>query len=267
MKISELNQLIKASKDSIEFIPTGFTKLDALLDGGFLRKELIILGGFTGSGKSYLASQIMFNAVCSGFRSAYFSLEISGSMIASRLVGQLSGIKPTRLIWGGLTLEEQKRRLEAEAKIEGYDNLMDIFDEDYQLSEIVKKIRAGGYEFVVIDFIQNVIHRGSDEYARLSEVSLEIQKLAKQTNCCIVVLSQLSNSAAKNQDGQVEYKGSGSIAMVADIAFTLTKQADIAPGYSFQPLKLLVKKNRRGYSGNTLELKMLYPSGEIKTNE
>ena len=74
---------IKIFSKNAEFIPTGFQKLDTELDGGFMKKELIVLGGYTGSGKSYISGQILFNAAKKGFKCAYFSLEISNEMIVS----------------------------------------------------------------------------------------------------------------------------------------------------------------------------------------
>ena len=82
-----------------------------------------------------------------------------------------------------------------------------------------------------------------DEYSRLSLISLRLQKLAKEKNCCILVLSQLSNTIAKNiNNSQLEYKGSGSIATVCDLGFFLEREFDL------DKLILSLRKNRRGVS-------------------
>src|SRR3990167_10979438 len=105
-KASEIIEEIHQAKAEIEFLPTGFRKLDEFLDGGFMRKELIILGGYTGLGKSFFAGTLFYNIAKAGFDSAYFSLEISNAMVLSRLVGAQTNIKPTRLIAGFLTPDE-----------------------------------------------------------------------------------------------------------------------------------------------------------------
>lgn len=248
------NDISQISKNT-EFIPTGFNTLDTELDGGFIKKELIVLGGFTGAGKSFLAGQIMFNAAKEGFKCGYFSLEISNAMVVSRLIGQESDLKPTRIMAGLLNELEEEERVKAQAKISVYDNNMFFVDDKYYLTELLKTIREHEFDFVVIDFIQNVMERG-DEYEKLSKVALELQKLAKEKNCCILIVSQLSNEA--NKTGAMEYKGSGSIATVCDLGMFAVRVKD-----TLDQLTLTVRKNRRGRSNIQIDLISKYPGGKI----
>ena len=187
-KLSEIFKSISEAEKA-EFLPTGFKKLDKSLDGGFMLQELIVLGGHTGFGKSYLAGQIFYNIAKQGFKSAYFSLEISEKMLASRLSGAISNIKPTRISYGLLYSEEKKAKLEAQAEISAYDEFMLVSDDKYSLEEILKEIKENIPEFVIIDFIQNVmVQNVPDEYARLTKVALELQKAAKEYKCCINIL-------------------------------------------------------------------------------
>lgn len=238
-----------------EFIPTGFDTLDEELDGGLIKKELIVLGGYTGAGKSFLSGQILYNAAKNGFNCAYFSLEISNEMIVSRLIGQLSNVKPTRIMTGQIGELETVEKEKAKAQLSMYDNNMMFIDDKYYLQEILAIIRANSFDFVVIDFIQNIMERG-DEYEKLSKVSLELQKIAKEKNCCIMVLSQLSNEAHKT--GALEYKGSGAIATVCDLGLFMVRKED-----TLDQLLLKIKKNRRGRAGVEIELKVEYPGGKI----
>lgn len=248
------NDISLMSKNT-EFIPTGFTTLDNELDGGFIKKELVVLGGFTGAGKSFISGQIMYNAAKAGFKCVYFSLEISNEMIVSRLIGQLSNLKPTRIMTGLLDKYENEEKIKAQAKISVYDENMVFIDDKYYLQEILAIIRGGDFDMVIVDFIQNVMEKG-DEYEKLSKVSLELQKVAKEKDCCIVVLSQLSNEAHKS--GALEYKGSGSIATVCDLGLFVVRQID-----TLDKMILTVKKNRRGRSGIAIELQSTYPGGKI----
>jgi len=239
-----------------EFMPTGFHRLDDFLDGGFMRKELVVLGGFTGSGKSFLAGQIFFNIAKEGFKSAYLSLEISNEMVVSRLVGQFSNVKPTRIMCGMLNPDENNAKIQAKARIAPFEDSMIFSDEIYKLTEVEDVINNNGLDFVVIDFIQNLITNGKDEYSSMTRASLELQKIAKKYNCCIMVLSQLSNGAAKN--GNLEYKGSGGIAMVADLGFFIVRDDS-----QKELINLQLKKNRRGISGAIFELYFKSPGGMI----
>lgn len=264
-KFSEICNQIEAGKKSVEFMSTGWQKVDKWLDGGFLRKELVILGGFTGSGKSYFAGQIMWNIAKQGFKSAYFSLEIANSMLVSRLIGSVSNIKPTRLMYGKLEDNELNDKISAKAKLNAYDNFMFFYDDIYELAQMEKEIKDNKYEFVAIDFIQNVFAPKDEEYSRMSFVALTLQKIAKENNCCILVLSQLSNAFAKDKNSTIpEYKGSGSIATVCDLGFFIERaEYQEKPESGFNTVYLNLKKNRRGLCGIRFELRFQHEGGWI----
>lgn len=257
--LSHIYKEIQGIKSTNEFMPTGLPKVDNFLDGGFTRKELVVLGGFTGSGKSFLSAQIFFNIAKQGFKSAYFSLEIAGSMIVSRLIGQIANIKPTRIMYGLLNGEENKARMVAKSKLSPFENLMHFSDDVYKMVDIMKIIEENKYDFVVVDFIQNVITGEKDEYAAMSLAALEFQKMAKRLNCCVLVVSQLSNYAART--GLVEYKGSGGIAMVADLGFFIKRHEEEEKK---DIMTLAIRKNRRGVSGVSWDLSFISPGGLIK---
>ena len=252
-----LDRLYKPKKK--EIIPTGFSKLDDILDGGFAKQEMIVIGGGTGVGKSFFAGQMALSMAKKGYSAVYFSLELSAEMIVARMLGAEADIKPTRILWGLLTEEEQKRKEEAIANLMLLSDLLIIYDEVYQFGEITAKIRQHKPEVVFIDFVQNVIVPGqNDEYSRLSLLSVSLQKLAKEMNTCIILLSQLSNRIAREgEDARyLEYKGAGTIAQVADLGFWLLPGAD-----NYKVLAL--RKNRRGPSFKKINLRITEPGGKI----
>ena len=258
MKPEEILRKIEEDKKGMEFLPTGFERLDNLLDGGFLLKELVVLGGFTGSGKSYFSAQILYNLATKGFKSLYFSLEISNETIASRIIGALADIKSTRVRSGHFSKREYENLEEARARFIAYNQLLEFYDDIYKLEEIKKVIRRTKPDFIVVDFIQNIFHQAKDEYSRLSFVSLALQKLAKETNSCILVLSQLSNSAARQgmDTGMLEYKGSGNIATVCDLGFVMQRR-------ELSKFELGLQKNRRGMSRVSFNYNFKRPGGWI----
>lgn len=261
-KITEVIKEIELNRKNVEFLPTGFSMLDKFLDGGFMRKELIVIGGHTGIGKSYIAGQMFYEIASKGFKSGYFSLEVSNGMITARLIGALANIKGTRIYTGLLDPEEFDKKAEAKAKISIQDENLLMEDNTYDLEELKKAIIENQLDFVVIDFIQNIFLKGMDEYSRLSQISLELQKLAKEQNCCILVLSQLSNRVAKDGAKVVEYKGSGSIAMVCDLGFFIERSDELVNGK--QEVRLNLKKNRRGISGVAFPYEFIHPGGWLQ---
>lgn len=263
-KPSEIIERINTKKKDVELMPSGFKKMDIFLDGGFMRKELVVIGGSTGIGKSNLASQIQFNIARKGFKTAYFSLEISNEMIVARLIGSLSNIKPSRITSGFLDAYEYEEKLRAQGKIIAHEACLDFSDDIYEFEALKKDIAIGKYDFVVVDFIQNIeIERINEEYARLTKVTRELQKLAKELDCCIMALSQLSNLVAREKSDKsvsIEYRGSGAIAHACDLGFFIERGEQID---TLTSLKLFLKKNRRGPSGFTFYLLFKSPGGLI----
>lgn len=261
MNVTQILNNIEENKKNIEFLKTGLRGLDDALDGGFMRKELVVLGGSTGIGKSYLSGQLMYNIASQGYKSAYFSLEISNEMIISRMLGMIGNIKSARLMTSRLSNEELRQKTKARAQLQTFEDYMEFYDNIYSYEAIEQTIKEKKFEFVIIDFIQNIIIKGMDEYSKLSYVALQLQKLAKEVNCCILVLSQLSNTISRENSGMtLEYKGSGSIATVCDLGFFV-----IRPNFELAPeeIKLLLRKNRRGPSGLAFDFKFKTPGGAI----
>lgn len=257
MTLDEIIEKINKGSKDLEFIKTGFASIDNDLDGGFLRKELVVIGAFTGIGKSYLAGQILYEVARQGFKCAYISLEISNETVVSRLLGALANIKSTRIRAGLLTKGEYERKIEAQARLRAHGEYMSFYDDIYDLETIVKTIRERNYEFVVIDFIQNIFFPAKDEYTRLSHVALQLQRVAKEQNCCILALSQLSNQAAKmGRSGILEYKGSGNIATVCDLGFIIERTEE-------DKFILALQKNRRGSSRIFWNMSFRHPGGWI----
>lgn len=262
---------IKEEKKSNEIMPTGFRKLDnKLLDGGFYRGEIIIIGAYTGVGKSQLAGQILLNIAEQGFKTAYFSLEISNQMILARMIGLKSNIKPSRIRFGLLNKNEQEAKIKAIARIKALNDYVYLYDDTYKIDEVEKELTNNQYDFVVLDFIQNIIGSGKDEYTKLSESVVRLQKLAKKTKTTILIISQVSNYSARagGEDKVLTYKGSGAIAMVADLGFFLEKNtneiSDINEKYNPEiGTVLFLKKNRRGLSGWKIRLGYTLPGGLI----
>lgn len=260
MKSSDVLELIKSKRGQHEFIPTGFAKLDGILDGGFLKKELTVIGADKGTGKSFLAIHLAMQAVEAGFKSAYYSLEISNELVVARMLGMKARLKAAHILYGMID-EGDREYLKAQADIIGYGDLFNTEDMTYDLADIAKTLKENKYELVVIDFIQNVQAQGPSEREKLAKISLDLQKLAKETNSSIVIISQLSNEVSRIKDEKrpLEYMGSGGIATVADLGFFLSKaDNDLVPDGIYN---LYLSKNRRGASNQITQLKVEWPGG------
>ena len=262
MKIADVDKSMDKHKDS-EFMHTNLEKLDKILDGGFLKKELVILGAGTGIGKSYVAGHILWQIAQQGFSTAYYSLEISNAMVYSRLLAPYVDVSPTKLLYGLIDKETQEKKTKARAKLLAHSEFIDLYDDIYDLDTMIKVSKEKKHEFIIIDFLQNVMHKSNDEYTRLSEVSYALQRFAKENDSCVLALSQLSNQAIRNKKaGLLEYKGSGSIATVADVGLFL-ERGELQDQENYNNIRLKMAKNRRGTSGHEIAMTFIHPSGKI----
>ena len=150
LKLTEVSHQITQEKKDIEILSTGIKMIDNLLEGGFLKKELVLLGGKTAGGKSFFATTIFANMATQGKVCAYFSLEISNQMIVSRLVGARANISPTRIMIKILDIQEEARKIEAQSDLTVYDEFMYFYDDLYELEAIEEEIRENKYDFVVM---------------------------------------------------------------------------------------------------------------------
>ena len=150
MKVEEIIKNIEETKGKDICLPTGFNKLDKFLDGGFFRKELIVIGGGSGTGKSYIAGTIFRSIATQALKSAYFSLEISNAMVVSRLIAQESKIKFSRILYGFLSPEEQKEKEKAQNSLRVWEDYMEFHDELYEYYKLEAEIRNNKYDFVLL---------------------------------------------------------------------------------------------------------------------
>lgn len=257
--IDEIFTQINEDRKHMDFISTGWRFVDEAIDGGFLRKELIVIGAQTGTGKSIFGGHLFWEAVKQKLNCAYFSLEISNQLIASRIVGQLANIPPIHILTGTVWEEKIPVMYEKQAELSLERDHMSFYDNLYKLDEITSEIKKNKYEFVVVDFLQNIIQPSVSEYEKLSQVALELQKVAKEVNCCIVCLSQLSNAINKmGEKRDLEYKGSGSIATACDMGFFISRLDGMN-----DMNKLFLRKNRRGAANKTFMIRYMQPGGSL----
>ncbi|MBI2536340.1 MAG: hypothetical protein HYW06_05110 [Gemmatimonadetes bacterium] len=74
--IRQVDAQLETGVTSPDTVPTGFPSVDRLLGGGLRRRDLVVLGGDVGSGKSALALGFGLRAAQAGHRVAFFSGEM-----------------------------------------------------------------------------------------------------------------------------------------------------------------------------------------------
>lgn len=218
-------------------LTTGLNKLDNLISG-LHHSDLIIIAGRPGMGKTTLAMNIAFNAasaILSGraneqYKGAvvFFSLEMSKSQLAARVLSSQTKIPATAMREGSLTDEDFLKMSQYSDAI----GKVPLFIDDTP-GMSVPQIRArarriarkhGGISLIVIDYLQLMMspggRRNENRVQELSEITRGLKMLAKELDIPVIALSQLSRSVENRDDKRPQLsdlRESGSIEQDADI--------------------------------------------------
>ena len=216
---------------------TGLNALDKSISG-LHHSDLIIIAGRPAMGKTTLAMNIAFNAanaILYGRANekykgavAFFSLEMSASQLAARVLSSQSKIPASAMREGSLTDEDflkMSQYSSAIGKVPLY------IDDTPGMSVPMIRTRArrlarkcGGIALIVIDYLQLMTspggRRNDNRVQEISEITRGLKMLAKELDVPVIALSQLSRSVESRDDKRpqlADLRESGSIEQDADI--------------------------------------------------
>lgn len=213
------------SQGAVTGMPTGFTDFDEMTTG-LQPSDLIIIAARPSMGKTALALNMAEYAALKTKKAiAIFSMEMSASQLALRLISSLGRINQQHLRTGDIQEEEWPRvtsaiTLLSEAKI--------FIDDTPALSPIELRARARRLKrehdlgMIVIDYLQLMQVPGNKENraTEISEISRGMKALAKELNIPVVALSQLNRSLEQRADKRPmmsDLRESGAIEQDADV--------------------------------------------------
>jgi replicative DNA helicase len=261
--VSLLDRVTEMSENpnDITGVPTGFYDLDRLTSG-FQAGDLVILAARPSMGKTALAINIAEHvALHEGLPVAVFSMEMGASQLAVRIVGSIGRIDQTHLRTGTLTDEEWPRLTEA---IEKLRNISLHIDETPGLT--VSELRAnarrlarqcGKLGLIVVDYLQlmSVSSSMSEENraTAVGEISRGLKMLAKELQCPVIALSQLSRGVESRTDKRPmmsDLRESGAIEQDADVIMFIYRD-DYYDKDSKSPgtAEIIIAKQRNGPTG------------------
>ena len=214
-----------ANGGGITGLPTGYTEFD-MMTAGLQPTDLIILAARPAMGKTTFALNIAeYAAIKTKKAVAVFSMEMSASQLALRLISSNGRINATRLRTGQLEDEDWSRvtsaiRMIKETKI--------FIDDTPGLSPDVLRAKSRRLKrehdlgLIVIDYLQLMAVPGNSENraTEISEISRSLKGLAKELNVPVIALSQLNRSLETRTDKRpvmADLRESGAIEQDADI--------------------------------------------------
>jgi replicative DNA helicase len=245
--------------DSITGVPTGFLDLDELLSG-LQPNALIVCGARPSMGKTAFALGLATHAAIDARRPVLvFSLEMGQLELTQRMLCAEARVDSKRVRNGNLTeadwgkIAHATGRL-AEAPIWIDDNpnltIMEIRSKARRL-----RSRLGDLGLVVVDYLQLMTGRSNAEnrQVEVSEISRGLKILARELECPVLALSQLSRNLEMRADKRpmlADLRESGSIEQDADVVMFIYRD-DVynVDSPDRGTAEILVSKHRNGPTG------------------
>ncbi|NTU82214.1 MAG: replicative DNA helicase [Chloroflexales bacterium] len=222
----------RAQRDEDErVVPTGLLDLDRRLNGGLRPGQLALLAARPGLGKSGLAMTIAHTlGVQKGRSAGVVSLEMSRDELLQRLVAVHTGID-TRQVEGRVrrgdpvaldalgVLSEAHIAIEDSAML----SVMDVRSKARRLATVRP------LDLLIVDYLQLLIGdtNAMNRVDEVSKISRQLKLLARELQCPILALSQLSR-AVEQRASKVpqlsDLRDSGALEQDADIVLFIYRE-------------------------------------------
>ncbi len=225
----EMLQDLYTRKDKLTGLTTGFSDLDRKL-GGLQKTDLILIAARPAMGKTAFSLNIAQNAATKNkAKVAIFNLEMSKEQLIQRMIAAAGRVELNKLKTG--TMEDEDW-----PKITQGGHIMmntDIYIDDSpgitanELRSKCRKLKVEkGLDLVLIDYLQLMEGDAKTESRQqeISKISRSLKVLAKELECPVVALSQLSRAPEARSDHRPmlsDLRESGAIEQDADLVMFL----------------------------------------------
>jgi len=261
-KIKDIEVLVEEMKATVEedtnLIPFNLGHLDTFA-GGMTRKEITVLGGRPGHGKTTLVINIIKGLVEQGYRVMLFNREMSNTeMLKKMVVMESHSLKYGDIRRNDLSdINKEEFELVSERIKSEYGEFL-MYDNVRSLDDCLREIAKHKPDVVIDDYIQLIQVDGVKEGRRfeIEKIMQEYKWICKQEDCSAILVSQLNREIEKRLDPRPrmsDYAESGVIEQTAESAMFVFYGHNF-DSEKFNPYKseIIVAKSRYGKIGTHL---------------
>ena len=245
--------------DEVTGTATGFLELDRLL-AGLQPNNLIVVGARPAMGKTSFGLNIATHAAMETSAPVlFFSLEMSEYEISQRILCTEAKVDSSRVRIGKLTDDDWTKISHAVGRLSSAPLWIDDNPNTTVMEIRAKarrlKSRVGSIGMIVVDYLQLMSgrDRAENRQVEVSEISRSLKILARELECPVVALSQLSRNLEQRQDKRPmlsDLRESGSIEQDADVVMFLYRDEVYDVESPDQGMaEVLVAKHRSGPTG------------------
>ena len=217
------------NKGAITGVGSGIRDLDAKTSG-FQKGDMVLIAARPSMGKTTFSLNIAENAALREGKSVViFSLEMSKEQLAYKLLCSEANVDMLKLRTGNLDDDDWERIARATGPL----SKARIYIDDtaglsvMEMRSKCRKIKMEhGIDMILIDYLQLMSGSSGSESRQqeVSEISRSIKALAKEMECPVIALSQLSRAPEQRADHRPmlsDLRESGSIEQDADVVMFL----------------------------------------------
>lgn len=217
------------SQGEVTGLTTGFKKLDEVTSG-LQKSDLVIIAARPAMGKTAFVLNVAQNAaIKAGASVLIFSLEMAKAQLGQRLLSMESRVEMQKLKTGAIERNDWDR---INMALDSLSRTNIHIDDNSGISilEMKNKCRRlkaeKGLDLIIVDYLQLMQSDGKSDSRQqeISALSRQLKLLAREMDCPVLVLSQLSRAPEQRQDHRPilsDLRESGSIEQDADIVIFL----------------------------------------------
>ncbi len=237
-------------EDARTTIPTPWTRINELLQGGLGNGDFGLIFGNPGGGKSWSLVALGGFAVKMGYNVVHYTLELGEQYVGRRYDAFFSRIPVDRILQNREKIEEIMPSLEGELIIKEFPTGRATMS---TIESHITKITDMGIkpDLVIIDYVDllGTKKKTSDRKGEIDDIYQSTKGLARQLDIPIWSVSQVNRAGAKDDIVEGD-KAAGSYdkIMITDVCISLSrKKADKVNGTG----RFHIMKNRYGIDGLT----------------
>jgi replicative DNA helicase len=250
-------------EDHRKIVPTPWSEINELVQGGLGNGDLGLIFGNPGGGKSWTLVALGGYAVKMGFNVIHYTLELSEAYTGRRYDAFFTNVPVDQLEKHKGDVETSTTDLPGELIIREFPMGKTTIS---SIEAHINKVKDLGIEpdLIIIDYIDLLSSRRKrgDRKEEIDDIYTSTKGLARELNLPIWSVSQVNRAGAK--DNVIEGdKAAGSYdkMMITDLSISLSrKKEDKVNGTG----RLHIMKNRYGMDGLTFQVEVDTSTGRIK---
>lgn len=230
-----------------DYLSFGIKQLDALLHVG--RGKFVILAADSSAGKTALALQFAYHIAECGKKVCFFSLETDNDTLTDRLMAetQVANINLPRSKLKALTNADYARAMDAGQKSARVP--LWLHDSCETVDEIRTWTIQEGFEVICIDYLQLLQGEGEKRWDIVTNISMQLHRMAQKLGVTVVALSQVTPSAKGAALTMDDLRESRQLKHDADVIMILERCDEFVDGRS-----LTIAKNKDGKRNKGMKL-------------